>query len=390
VLLLNDEKLFGENKSTYDEQLEKTVDTRLDFSPTPQEAANIVFPKPEGIRKLLKKNCITLGITNIRVIKKIERIALRFEEIFGKDSPLMFQAVHSVSLLGWSVYQPDEAPPLEFLTDLSRIHGLVEDREQIPEKEKAWQELLRCYEYSSTDEFDLQILETIQKGYFDTDNLNVIAEKELERINETKSKNVFNDAWDLYHYSFDDNENEVLDAIHSSAKSCAKYIEPINIDSTVIFLKDFGRIKDAKDLIEHYIKVRSGEKNVFDFERSVFSRDIKDSDFIEAIKNEKGSFQDLRDPAKVLIDIFINHGWDFEDIGLISKLTVDDFIKIFKATKGIQLHQIIKAALDFGNIVDASTEMKAIAQNAKEALQCIGKESRLNARRVAVRGIKMD
>lgn len=390
ALLLNDEKLSDTDKSDYEQQLEKVVDTRLDFSPTPQEAADIVFPNPEGVQKLLHKNSITLGITNIRVIKKIERIVMRFEEIFGKSNPIMTQTAHTATLLGWSVYQPQEAPPADFLNDFSRIHGLTRDKENTPENERAWQELLRTYDYSSSDEFDLVVLETIKNGYFDAGSLSEAAKKQAEVIKDTQGKMAFEAAWNMYHNSFDDNEVEVMDAMYSSAKCNAKYIEPMNLDSTVSVLKEFGRVDDAKDLIKHYIAARSPEEELFDLGRSVFSRDIKDPDLLAAFKEKRESYQDARDPGEVLAAIATNRGWNPEDLDLVSKLTADDLYALFKNTKGTQLHRMVRSALDFGTIGGVSEEVKEIAKNATIALKRIAKESKLNARRVASQGIKVE
>jgi hypothetical protein len=152
-------------------------------------------------------------------------------------------------------------------------------------------------------------------------------------------------------------------------------------------LREFGRDKEASDLIKNYVNIRSDEEEVFDFERSLFSRDLKDSELVKTFKEKRQSFRDSRDPVKVLIDITINNGWNPEDIVLISKLTVDNFYKIFKENKGIQLHRIIKAALDFGRIGNASEEMKLISQNTIAALRKIGNESKLNAKRVATQGV---
>jgi hypothetical protein len=388
ALLLNDEKLL--DKAVFNELLEKVIDTKLDFSPTPQEAADIVFPSPEGVRKLIHKNSITLGITNIRVIKKIERIVMRFEEIFGRDSVLMTQVAHSSTLFGWSVYQPDEAPTIDFLKDFGRMHGLSEDKEKTPENERGWQELIRVYEYSNSDEFDLKILETIQNGYFDTDKLNLVAEKQIKNVDEINTKKKFEDAWNLYHDSFNNNEGKVLEAIYSSAKKGAVFIDPMNIDSTVAFLREFGKEKEASDLIKHYVEVRSNEKELFNFENSLFSRDMKDPELIDAFKKQRETINDSRDPAQVLVDIYMNHGWNPEDITLVSKLTPNDFYEKFKGNSGIKLHQLIKGSLDFGKVGNASDDIKNITKNATEALERIGKETKLNARRVATHGIKVN
>jgi hypothetical protein len=389
VLILNDEQLSADDKISYEKFLEKVIDTKLDFSPTSREAADIVFPTPTENQALIHKNCVSLGITNIRIIKKIEKLVSRFEEIFGKDNKLMNQIIHSSVLFAWSAYQPDEAPAMDFLKDFARLHGLGGDKDKTPEKERSWQELVRAYGYTSTDEFDATIFETVQNGYFDADRLGKAGSKQLANINDIDTKKQFEDAWNLYHNSFDDNEKEVLDALYSSAKKAVRFIEPTNLDSTISFLKEFGRPKEAKDLINHYIKTRGDEKDLFDLQRPLFSRNISDPDLIEAFKKQRGSFADSRDPAMVLADIYTNHGWNLEDIDLLAKLSADEFYEIFKKTKDLDLHRIIKAALDFGRISDASDDMKEISKRATLALQKIGLETGLNAKRVTTHGVKI-
>jgi hypothetical protein len=388
VLILNDERLERDEKSDYKKLLEKVVDTRLDFSPTPKEAADIVFPNPIGISAMIRDNSIALGITNIRVIKKIERIVSRFIDIFGNDNKLMTQIVHSSTLFVWSVYQPDEAPTIDFLKDVARLYGLGSEKDKTPVKERSWQELVRAYGYTSTDEFDAVILETIENGYFDSEKLSTAGKKQAENINEIGTKQEFEAAWNLYHNSFDNNEKEVLDALYESAKKAVKFIEPMNLDSTVVLLKEFNRKNDAEDLIRHYVEIRGDEKELFNLESSLFSRDIKDPDLMMAFKKKRESVVDSRNPRQVLDDIYTNHGWNPDDIILLSKLSVDDFYKIFKETKGLQLHRIIKTALDFEKFTDASNEMKTICKNATHALQKIGLENKLNEKRVATRGVK--
>ncbi len=101
------------------------------------------------------------------------------------------------------------------------------------------------------------------------------------------------------------------------------------------------------------------------------------------------SVMDTKSPPRVETEIS-HAGFPTRPIiALISGLSEDDFIKIFKETNGLQLHRIIKTALDFGKFGDASEEMKNITKNATNALQRIGKETNLNARRVATHGIKV-
>lgn len=390
VLLLNDEELSDTNKEDFKKQLEKVTDTVLNFNPSPKESVDIAFPDPKGIEILIYKNCLLLGITNIRVIKKIQRDCERLQELLGKKYPdLIKQAVHTATLFGWVKHQPQEAPTIDFLQDISRIHGLG-DNKNASEREKTWQGLLKVYEFSNTDEFDLVILEGLQLGYFDTEKLYKVAEKSNSQIQKANQENSFNKAWDAYHDSFDDNEKAVMKGLYDSAIENSNIISPINLDSTVILLKEFGMEKQAKSLIAHYVKVRADEKELFDTRRSSVFGELKDPDLARAFKEKLASFRDKRDPGTVLSDIVTNHGWNPEDLQMISRLTEDDFYKLFKKSKGINMHRIVRGALQFKTIASASEEMILISDRATAALVKIASESQLNARRVRTHGVTVN
>ena len=69
VLLLNDEKL-EDSKKDFDTLFEKVIDVKLVFAPTAAEALDIAIEKKDEVAKLHRGNCESLGISNIRVIKK--------------------------------------------------------------------------------------------------------------------------------------------------------------------------------------------------------------------------------------------------------------------------------------------------------------------------------
>lgn|SRR5262249_50019406 len=70
VLLLNDEKL-EDSKKDFDTLFEKVIDVKLIFAPTAAEALDIAIEEKYEVAKLLRENCESLGISNIRVIKKL-------------------------------------------------------------------------------------------------------------------------------------------------------------------------------------------------------------------------------------------------------------------------------------------------------------------------------
>jgi hypothetical protein len=77
ALILNDEQLEGEAKGTFEEQLEKVADVSLVYQPLPRDSANIVITATDDTSRHVSDRCITLGITNIRVIKHVQQKFLR-------------------------------------------------------------------------------------------------------------------------------------------------------------------------------------------------------------------------------------------------------------------------------------------------------------------------
>jgi hypothetical protein len=61
------------------------------------------------------------------------------------------------------------------------------------------------------------------------------------------------------------------------------------------------------------------------------------------------TFTDDREPAEVLFNIAKSHGWNEEDIVLLSKLTPDDYYTMFKTLRGLKLRTVGKKALELGN-----------------------------------------
>ncbi len=390
VLLLNDNGLSDADRAEFQLHLEKVVDVSLRFNPEPTEAAQIAFPKSDEVSQMLTRNSTLLGIKNIRVLKKAEHFAHRLEELVGSKYPLLrSQLLNSAMLYAWARFEPAVAPPFEFLTNNSKLHSSKLTRDKTTEKEQQWQSILSAYGYYNTDELDEIILSGIKNGYFDEDKLLTVA----KRFNETRERDTgaesFAAAWDMYHDSFDNNETEVMSAIHRSALKHIAVIRPNDLNSVVVFLKEFDRKEEAVDIIKKYIESHPNFEEYKDLDHVFWASDVKDPDVVEAFKTKKASIVDKRDPSTVLEQIAQNSGWNVEDTELVAKLTVDDFYSLFKNAKGRKKHSVIRGALIFKGVQGGGEKMQQIATRAREALERIGRESRINARRVSAHGISI-
>jgi len=380
VFLLNEEEL--EEKASFESYLEKVVDVSLLFDPTAAESAAIAKRGADGILERTAELCQSLGIRNIRVIKKIDK-HIRDAHLILKDmNPGVFaSASASIALMGWSYYQPKEAPSLEYIVRYNSI-GLRKDPTP---QEVTWNAQLAAYGYTSTDEFDLELLKGVQRGFFDNTEISKYAAALQAKIVAQEADGSFEQAWELYHDSFDDNEEEAVTGIYDSFLKNIPYISPLNLNGTVTLFKELGRDDKAKHVIEEYVAKRSQERAFFDLEEYPFAAEISDPDVRAAFDKRFAELEETRDFKSMILGL--KDGWNDKTIAALSALDARTYRSLFKQARNAELRRMISGCLQFGSIVNADESMKRITATAKEALAAIAAESNINARRVRKYGV---
>ena len=394
VLLLNDEQFQEADGTEFRNQLEKVADITLRFEPTPAEAAAIGINPNAPFREKLRTHCEALGIVNIRTIKKIERVAFRLQtELANFDSRVFEQALHSLALLSFAKLQPEEAPSLDYIRNLGSTDDMLDMLDGAPQpspREAQWQALLSSYSFGQVDEFDAVVLKTVLDGHLDTEALNDAAKVLQSHLLASDENQAFQQAWEMYHGSFDENAGEVTEALANAIRNVPRAISPMNLSSTIAMLKELNWPGNTADLIVGYVAARDEPKSFWDLARDTFGGDVRDSDVRAAFSAKLATFHDQRNPVETLIDIGRSRGWNREDLLFLSALSPDDFYEILKPLRGTKLRQAIAGALSFRDIANADEQIESITRNATSALQRIGRESNINRRRVTQRGVIID
>ncbi|WP_332659916.1 hypothetical protein [Brevundimonas sp.] len=381
VLLLNQDALEDADGKAFALQLEKVADTFLQYVPTSAESAKIAFPKDEHGREWLRENVTKLGMVNIRVIKRVERLYDRASEILGsRDERLLKQVAKSITLFAYAKYQPNIAPSLEFI----RKFNLYMDAPN-EENDAEWAALLRSYDFGHIDEVDSVILSGVDKGTFDPICLKTVADAFENTLAVNDRDASFSEAWDLFHDSFEVNDDEFIDKLVSSFKKCVSGVSPMNADGTVTLLRELKQDVQATELVRFYVENRGDPQEFWD-EDEMFG-EIKDAELAQAIRDKFASFPDDRAPAAVLVHIAKERSWNHRDVARLATVSEDDWITIFKGVHGADRNRAVKAALQFGRFGDATDEMKTITERSKAALVRIAQESPVNALRVKRYGI---
>ena len=393
VLLLNDEKIDEAGRVEFARQLEKVSDVNLAFDLSSEDAISIALATGSPIRNIIGPCIVDLHINNIRIIKKIERLAIRLFDILTEfDRPILDQAIATLVLASWSTQEPDIAPSLDFLRKYNRLamRMRVENGSPDPNHQR-WANVLGEYPYHSADQMDMIILDSVTSGYFDVENLRAAATLLQNQQRRNPHHNSFNKAWEeLYHGSLVATDDEFLDAVYTGAMKNLNTISPPNINSTIRILREQSREDQANNLVKSYVDARSDEKlEFFNLSRHPFMRDDPiDHGLNSAFSKHIFEYTDDRDPLAVLRLVGERSGWNDEDVALLTKQSVDDFEHMLESLRGGEIEKSITMLLNMGHsqAEGAATILKVVT----EALRRIARKSPLRAQKLSRFHVSLD
>jgi hypothetical protein len=231
----------------------------------------------------------------------------------------------------------------------------------------------------------------VQNGYFDPEAVRKYASEQDKHARLYKSESSWREAWGAYHDSFDDNEKEVIEAIHGGFLKDVRHRSHADLNGAVKVLKALGEPEKAAELIKVYLARPEWTKPSFDLKGHPFGSMLDEADVLRAFEEKYSTFSDDRDAKTVMIDIATTRSWSQEDLNIVGVLSVDDYYKMFKEHKGAELKSIINGCLQFKSIYNLSGgSMNAVADRATEALRRIAQESRVNALRVKKYGVELN
>jgi hypothetical protein len=388
VIILNEDALSDDEKAEFRRYFEKVVEIPIEFAPTPTECADIAIRGTGFACESMREDAIALGISNIRIIYRIQNLAqelLQILEPFGQSTKR--QALHTLALLVWSKYD-DGAIPLTFIVERANRRLFFIDKEERTEDEKKWGPILETYEFQYCDKLDLAILNGVERGFFDKAELVAEAQQQDEREAEAASRQALHGAWRAFHGSFDDNLPEVVEAICSAYGTHMKAVARGNLDDAVGMLRSLGCNEQASQLVSLYIEANRSQIRAVDDGSDPFRSGIKDEEFRQ--KLAAVTVPPTRKPVKdIFIDIYRGQ-FQHDDMEATLSLSVDDLYRLFRDQKGDDLYRVIEGALFWRRVSNATEEQRELTKRALEALAMIGRESPLNAHRVVKFGVALD
>lgn len=387
VLLLNDEAMTDEEQKEFRTHLDKAVDIFFRFLPMPEESARIAFPSQTPLFETVSQNCIKLGLTNIRTLNRIRRfvedIAPALELL---DPSILHQAVSTVVMLCWVVYDTLNAPTIKYLEGRSGVaaHKFTE-RLSKPAQELEWDQLLQSYGFGHLTDLDRSLLQGIQHGVFDKKRIKEIASDMNSAAINRKGERAFRDAWSEYHGSFDDNQDVVVERIKNSYYENFKYVSPGSLNSLIELFKELGQSVPAAAILKHHTENRM-EKRLFVIESQVFASEIRDPDVIVAFNKKELSSSPELNKSELLKMMAKSNQYDSKKLLAVAQLSTEELTSLLKGLRGTERDEVLFWCLSTGNIgtedAETSVALSTISDRTSQALHSISAESPLNRQRI--------
>lgn len=211
VLVLNDDRLSskGDQAKLWATFREKVIDQEIKLSTSADEAFSIAIGLvPSKYAEALKRASIACGLTNIRIIVKVARVANQI--LAGRDleSAVQDRVIPSIVLFSAIHYRGlEDGPDFKFALNAGNPdwtdYGRNKKEEPTPEekREDGWRMLMHEMGILSCDEFEKGLVEFLESGLFDADSVEVIinryvVEKDAMEAREATNRFLTRVQWD--------------------------------------------------------------------------------------------------------------------------------------------------------------------------------------------------
>lgn len=378
VLLLNEEA--GDTTfEDYRKYKEKIVDRELHFEPTADECFDTMYPDDFEFRDYVRNCCIGLKIINKRVITKIVENTKEFLALVdGFDDEIKKQVIHSTVVLSWCYYchgaDEENIPDFKFVKRAG-FRKEIESSDSMKEKTIRWNRTLNSYNYKFTDELDVAVARGIEQGFLDTLTLIPLCKAKQQELDIKQKSEKWDHAWQLFHGSFEDNEDEIAEAFVEGMKDIAESTSASQFTSGLKVLRILGKDAEADSLMEFFIQAKGDNAEDLNV-KSLFAFPIDDEKFREKLH---AAYVE-RKPDPTVDDILAlrrgTNSYNSHESEILARLTEEEIYALFMRFSGEELTDNIRA---FQLISGGSRDLAAKVNN---ALDRIESHSALNKYRI--------
>lgn len=383
ALIFNAEQLGA--KDAYRAYREKAIDFEVLYAPTVQEAFDLVFEPGFPNRDLALRHVVDLGITNVRILRKLQQLIKRIESsIVGMHSNVIETSIATTVLLCWCAYAPDiSKPKIEEIENWNKSLISFKNEADLDPLTLAWVQRLKAYGFMHVDDLDLAIARVVERGYVEGTGFTEATKKLDEELRRSEISVPFSAVWRRFHNSFSDDQDVFIAELHDTALHAIAHLSSADLNGTVRLLRDLQRDDLADNLIDKFVDANKDKPSTFDLDEHPFGGSIDDTKLRATFNAAHSGFKRLPGLEEAVTFMAKNSSYNPEHLEAMKAASVEEYQAMFlKQHDDVKLSSLVKWSLRW-----AGSEHAEITAKAREALERIKATSLLNAIRVNRYGV---
>lgn len=383
ALIFNAEQLGA--KDAYRAYREKAIDLEVRYAPTVQEAFDLVFEAGFLNRDIVLRHVVDLGITNVRILRKLQQLIKRIESVIGgMHFNVIEAAIATTVLLCWCAYAPDMSKPkIEEIENWNKsLISFKNEADQDPVV-STWVQRLKAYGFTHVDDLDLAIARVVERGYIEGTGFVEVTKNLDEEQRSAEMSMPFKTVRRRFHDSFSDDQEAFIAELHDATLHAIAYISSGDLNGTVRLLRELQRDDLADNLINKFVDANKDKPSIFDLKEHPFGGSIDDCKLRATFDAVHSGLKPLPGLEEALTFMAKNSGYDDEHLEAMKVASVDEYHAMFlKQHDDVKLSNLVKWSLRWSD-----SEHAEITAKARDALKRIKATSLLNAIRVSRYGV---
>lgn len=339
LLLLNTNELA--EKEIWAQLHEKVIDAEVLLDPSADEAFSIASADASNaFLPELRKAVAALGITNIRVLKKIVRLCLNVEKASKNLSDASTNRwVPSTALLAAMHYRAIEnAPSLSYLENRSDFLRDFEGPDTTNPDEHKWNELITKLGKIEFGVFERIVVEYMNCGIIDTVKLT----SELETYKADAS------ASSLYTRTSNFRDSYLWDSSLDAVELCAMargmladvgMLTPSAVSEIVNYVQELGDLELAQEFLDGWTSAVTTKSNILKIDEN--SSPLARGRYHPEVKNTIQAIRNIVFPPLTIVESMERIGsgqeWGEREKNALLNSTAEGYIAAIRSIKGVKL-----------------------------------------------------
>ncbi|WP_027820547.1 P-loop NTPase fold protein, partial [Paraburkholderia bannensis] len=341
VLILNDDKLDEAANDAWATLREKVIDQEVRLITTPQESFEIARAQtktPDGYAARTKSAVDTLGVDNIRVIRKIIRNVNRVLAGRALAPEILHRTIPSIALLSTIHYHGmDDAPDFDFVLNTGSWDDVRDEVERqkgegksnaIATQRAKWRELLSELGINNCDEFEELLIAFLKDGQFDASGVTKILDRYEREADQLLAKETGQALSRRLYWDADASEKQLVD----DARKSIPYAKHWDAYLVTILFNELAALQGGNEVGEAFVqawikefrtreKSRGNYDDDFDNLHPAIVAEIKADQAHQAHQAERATASLL----EVVRRIVKQSGWGANEEFAMRKATALDF-----------------------------------------------------------------